>query len=62
MRNSNIVVAVMCLEKAGDLLQYFYPDVSRTLLSLSEKIKEENGVASEDLDEADELKAEIENG
>lgn len=62
MRNSNIVVAVMCLEKAGDLLQYFYPDVSRTLISLSEKIKEENGVTSEDLNEADELKAEIENG
>lgn len=62
MRNSNIVVAVMCLEKAGDLLQYFYPDVSRTLISLSEKIKEENGVTSEDLNEADELRAEIENG
>ena len=52
----------MCLEKAGDLLQYFYPDVSRTLISLSEKIKEENGVTSEDLNEADELRAEIENG
>ncbi len=62
MKNSNIVVAIMCLEKAGDLLKYFYPGISDTLTQLAEKIKEENIVSDKDETEAMETAREIMNG
>lgn len=62
MKNSNIVVAIMCLEKAGDLLKYFYPDISTTLTQLADRIKEENLVSDDDKAEVENTVKEIVNG
>lgn len=62
MKNSNIVVAIMCLEKAGDLLKYFYPEISDTLTRLAEKIKEENCVADGDRADVEKTTKEIVDG
>lgn len=62
MQNSNIVVAIMCLDKAGELLQYFYPDVSNTLNALADKLKEENKIDFNDFEEIKKIEEEIKNG